>query len=51
MILKDKNVEFERLALALLKYETLTGEEIKDAINGNLDYKSDKNDTKEHIDL
>ena len=33
-ILKDKNVEFERLAQGLLEYETLTGAEIKRVMAG-----------------
>ncbi len=33
-ILTEKRVEFERLAQALLEYETLTGDEIKDVIAG-----------------
>ncbi|MGE3247526.1 MAG: ATP-dependent zinc metalloprotease FtsH [Beijerinckiaceae bacterium] len=33
-ILTDKNAEFNTLAEALLEYETLTGDEIKDLLNG-----------------
>ncbi len=33
-ILKDKKEEWERLSEALIEYETLTGEEIKQVING-----------------
>jgi cell division protease FtsH len=33
-ILVDKRVDFERLAQALLEYETLTGEEIRDLLAG-----------------
>ncbi len=33
-IIKEKNVEFERLAQGLLEYETLTGEEIQRVIRG-----------------
>ncbi len=33
-ILKDKKDEWERLSEALIEYETLTGEEIKQVING-----------------
>ncbi|WP_028954673.1 ATP-dependent zinc metalloprotease FtsH [Sulfitobacter sp. 20_GPM-1509m] len=33
-IIKEKNVEFERLAQGLLEYETLTGDEIKRVMNG-----------------
>jgi len=33
-ILKDKNVEFERLGQGLLEYETLTGAEIKRVMAG-----------------
>ncbi|MCF2906385.1 ATP-dependent zinc metalloprotease FtsH [Octadecabacter sp. CECT 8868] len=41
-ILKDKNEEFERLALGLLEYETLTGAEIKRVMAGELPH--DDND-------
>jgi cell division protease FtsH len=34
-IIKEKNVEFERLAQGLLEYETLTGDEIKRVMNGD----------------
>jgi len=33
-IIKEKEVEFERLAQGLLEYETLTGDEIKRVMNG-----------------
>jgi cell division protease FtsH len=33
-IIKEREVEFERLAQGLLEYETLTGEEIKRVMNG-----------------
>ncbi|SEK19674.1 ATP-dependent zinc metalloprotease FtsH [Pacificibacter marinus] len=35
-ILEDNNVEFERLAQGLLEYETLTGDEIKRVMKGEL---------------
>ncbi len=34
--MKEKEVEFERMAQGLLEYETLTGEEIKRVIAGEL---------------
>ncbi|MCR8827554.1 ATP-dependent zinc metalloprotease FtsH [Pseudosulfitobacter koreensis] len=34
-IIREKNVEFERLAQGLLEYETLTGDEIKRVMNGD----------------
>ena len=35
-IIQEKEVEFERMAQGLLEYETLTGEEIKRVIAGEL---------------
>jgi cell division protease FtsH len=35
-ILEDNNEEFERLAQGLLEYETLTGDEIKRVMKGEL---------------
>ena len=40
-ILKEKNVEWERLAQGLLEYETLTGDEIKRVMNGEPPHKDD----------
>lgn len=41
-ILKDNDLEFELLAKALIEYETLTGDEIKDVIAGKKIDKSDE---------
>jgi len=43
-ILKDKEVEFERLAQGLLEYETLTGEEIARVIKGEPPHPEDDSD-------
>ncbi|MCF6444985.1 ATP-dependent zinc metalloprotease FtsH [Nereida sp. MMG025] len=49
-IIREKSVEFERLAQGLLEYETLTGEEIKRVMRGepphlgNADDEDDKDD-------
>ncbi len=43
-ILKDKEEEFERLALGLLEYETLTGEEIERVMRGEPPHVDDDED-------
>ncbi|MGJ8609944.1 MAG: ATP-dependent zinc metalloprotease FtsH, partial [Octadecabacter sp.] len=43
-ILKDKNVEFERLGQGLLEYETLTGAEIKRVMAGEMLNRDDEDD-------
>ena len=44
-ILTDRNPEWERLAQALLEYETLTGEEINQLLRGEDIVREDPNDT------
>jgi len=41
-ILKKKKKEWDRLAVGLLEYETLTGEEIKKVMNGDPPYSDDE---------
>jgi cell division protease FtsH len=43
-IIKEQNVEFERLAQGLLEYETLTGDEIKQVIRGESPRAADDDD-------
>ena len=43
-ILEDKSEEFERLALGLLEYETLTGEEIGRVVKGEPPHSDDEDD-------
>ena len=43
-IIKEKDVEFERLAQGLLEYETLTGDEIKQVIRGESPRAADDDD-------
>ncbi len=43
-ILKDQEEEFERLALGLLEYETLTGEEIARVVRGEAPHAEDDDD-------
>ncbi|WP_458789873.1 ATP-dependent zinc metalloprotease FtsH [Yoonia sp. MH D7] len=45
-ILKAKNTEFERLALGLLEYETLTGAEIERVIRGEVPHIDEDEDDK-----
>ena len=47
-ILKEKNVEFERLGQGLLEYETLTGAEIKRVMAGE---KLNRDDEEDDVDL
>ena len=48
-IIKEKNVEFERLAQGLLEYETLTGDEIKRVIDGKPPTDPDGEDDKPDV--